>query len=266
MNEYLNFKANGKEVELTNVDEAVRLLQMGVNYNSKMAALKEPMRFLKQLEKNDLLDEEKLNYLIDLSNKDKGAIQKLLQDSEIDPLDLDMDSDTSYTPNSHAVDQKEMEVDEVLDDLRASPTFADITDWVGNKADQQSKTIIYENPELLKTLSEHMNNGIYDIVNKEYEKQQILGNFKGVPTIVAYKQVGDMINAQGGFDHLSNESQKSPSSTSTNSNKNSNRNIAQKKKAAARTKGAVSKKPSKEDFNPLAMSDEEFDKFSSNNF
>ena len=51
-----SFKANGKEIAVANVDEAISLMQMGANYNKKMAALKPNLKLLKLLENNKLLD------------------------------------------------------------------------------------------------------------------------------------------------------------------------------------------------------------------
>ena len=55
------FKANGRDIEVKSVDEAITLMQMGANYNKKMAALKPNMKVLKLLERNQLLDEERLS-------------------------------------------------------------------------------------------------------------------------------------------------------------------------------------------------------------
>lgn len=63
------FKANGKEVEVKSVDDAITLMQMGANYQKKMAALKPNLKILKILENNGLLDEGKLSFLIDLDKR-----------------------------------------------------------------------------------------------------------------------------------------------------------------------------------------------------
>ena len=71
------FVANGREMSVKSVDEAITLMQMGANYNKKMAALKPSLGLLKLLESNGLADAEKISYLIDLANKDAGAVNKL---------------------------------------------------------------------------------------------------------------------------------------------------------------------------------------------
>ena len=44
------FKANGRDIQVGSVDDAIALMQMGANYNKKMAALKPNMKLLKMLE------------------------------------------------------------------------------------------------------------------------------------------------------------------------------------------------------------------------
>ena len=83
------FKANGKDIQVTSVDEALTLMQMGANYNKKMAALKPNLKVLKLLDTHGLLDENELNFLIDLKEKNPKAIMKLVKDSGIDPMEMD---------------------------------------------------------------------------------------------------------------------------------------------------------------------------------
>ena len=57
------FKANGKMTSVSNSDEVRQLMMMGAGFNKKMVALKSTQKYVKMLENNGLLDEEKLNYL-----------------------------------------------------------------------------------------------------------------------------------------------------------------------------------------------------------
>jgi len=80
------FRANGKDMQIDSVEDVRKLMQMGANYNKKMAAIKPNLKFIKMLENNDLLNEESISYLIDLQKKDPAAIKKLLKDSGTNPL------------------------------------------------------------------------------------------------------------------------------------------------------------------------------------
>lgn len=196
------FKANGKDFQVQNVDEAIQLMQMGANYNKKMAALKPNMMLLKLLENNGLLSEEKIGYLIDLHNKVPGAVNKLVKDSGLDPVtDLDAEKASGYTPTKRTVDAREVELDEVLDSIQDSPSYQRTVDAV-SKWDAKSKQAIADSPQLLRTIDEHMNRGVYDLISTEMERARMFGRLAGLSFVDAYKQVGDEINARGGFNHL----------------------------------------------------------------
>jgi len=118
------FKANGTEMQVKNTEDAIRLMQMGANYHHKMAALKPSLKTLKLLEKNDLVDPEKLNFLIDLHNKNPEAITKLIRDSQIDPLDINTKDESNYKPTQRNVSDTELALDSVLEEIRETPTYA----------------------------------------------------------------------------------------------------------------------------------------------
>lgn len=253
-----SFKANGKDISVANVDEAISLMQMGANYNKKMAALKPNLKLLKLLENNKLLDEAKLSYLIDLDKKNPEAITKLLKDSGIDPLDVDLEKESEYKPNTYTVHDKELELDEVLANLQDTPTYGQTLDIVGNKWDGPSKQIVADNPQLLTLINDHVARGIYAVISKEVERERLFGRLNNVTDLEAYKIVGDNLEANGAFDHL-NPVQKQVVKVAPLTKKAADPKLVSKKRAASSTqKTAPSKLP--DDFNPLGMSDEEFGK------
>jgi hypothetical protein len=191
------FKANGKDFAPQSPEEAVRLMQQGANYTKKMQVLAPSLKMLRMLENNGLLQEEKLSFLIDLDRKDPKAIQKLLHDGKIDPLDLDTSSAPEYTPGNHSVSDQEMDFHTTLGDVMATPTGKDTVSHINTQWDQASKNEIYKAPKLLAIIDEQRANGLYDRISGEVERRRILGDLKNVPFIVAYKQVGDELHAQG---------------------------------------------------------------------
>jgi hypothetical protein len=260
------FKANGHEMKANNAEEARRLMQMGANYNKKMAALKPSLKTVKLLDKHGLNDEGRLNHLIDLTRGDKGAIQKLLKDSGVDPLDLNSDEENEYRPNTYNVDDREIELDSVLESLQDTPTYNQTLDLVSNKWDDASKQIIANNPRVLEVLNDQMANGVYGRVSTEVERLRAFGQLSDVSDIDAYKTVGDRMAEEGKFADMAPKPTQTPEKPAARRApaKREDPDIKQKKRAASstRTKPA-SKQPS--DFNPLGMSDEEFEKqFDSN--
>ena len=250
------FKANGKEMQVDNVEDARKLMQMGANYNKKMAGLKPNLKLLKMLENNKLLDEGKLSYLIDLDKKNPEAIAKLIKESGLDPLDMDVTKDSTYQPNAYTVDDKEVELDATLDDIRGTPSYSRTIDIVSNKWDESSRKILVEHPSIISTINDHVTSGVYDQISDAVERKRILGEFAGVSDLDAYKLMGDEMQAKGGFTQTS----KAPDVIKPKVSKAVDPKISKRKKAASTTKTAPSSKTP--DFNPLSMSDEEFEKMS----
>lgn len=262
------FKANGREIQVKNVDDAISLMQMGANYNKKMAGLKPNLRFLKMLEANGLLDEEKLGFLIDVSKRDPGAINKLIVDSQMDPLDLSADKASEYKPGNHKVDEREVELDEVIDELKGSAHYNRTLEVVATQWDPKSKSVIATTPQILKVINGHMESGIYDLIAAEMESERTFGRLKGVSDLDAYKQVGDAINARGGFNHLnlgSSQVQAKPAAVAVvvppKPNPADEDKLKEQKRAASGTKTVATGKTLPADFNVLGMSDEDFAKF-----
>lgn len=261
------FKANGREMQVSNVDEAIQLMQMGANYNKKMAALKPSLKTLKLLENNGLLDEQKLSYLIDLDKKNPDAISKLLKDSGIDPLDLDTDKASDYKPNTYSVDDNEIELDEVLNELSESSTYSKTIDVVSNKWDRASKQVVAENPHLLKVIDSHMASGVYDLVSNAVERERMFGRLEGLSDLEAYKQVGEQLEKSGALPNLPNGAPAKTTKvvTKTKATK-TDPQTKSKKRAASSVKSSRSVKKDIDSLNPLSMSDEEFAKEIMNQF
>jgi hypothetical protein len=255
-----SFKANGKDMKVDNVDEARRLMQMGANYNKKMQGLKPNLRILKTLE-NANISEDKLNYLIDLDKKDPSAIARLVKESGIEPLDLDLEQGDNYTAPNYAANETEMALDAVISEIKDSPHYSATLDLVAKQWDGASKQQVVKEPQLMKVLTDHMASGVFQLINTELEKQQMLGQLNGMSDLEAYRNIGDAIQARNGFDHLFQPEQgqraqtpekPTPSKIAEDSKRNDKRRAAGSSKTAASSPSA--------DFNPLSMSDDDFEK------
>lgn len=265
------FKANGRDIKVDSVDDAIALMQMGANYNKKMAALKPNLKLMKMLEHNNLLSEEKLSFLIDLEKKNPAAITKLVKDSGLDPMDLDTEKASEYRQTTYAVDDREIELDTILDELQSSPAYNQTLDVIANKWDAASKQVIAGAPQLLRVINDHIANGIYDVISQEVERERVFGRLNGLSDIEAYRRVGDVLHAKGAFNHLvpgSSQPQRKPAAGAVVAPPKpkvvDDVKLKDKKRAASPSKAAVSGSlPA--DFNPLALSDEEFSKLINKN-
>jgi hypothetical protein len=257
-------KAAKRTINIDSVDKARQLMQMGVDYSRKMADIKPYQRMIKSLERADLLDENKLNFVIDLMAKKPEAIQKLLQDSEVDPLDLDLEEGSTYRPNDNMVPENELAFDAVLDEIRPSPHFEVLITTV-QSWDKASKQTLLDNPDVLRHLTAHMETGIYDMIVNRIEEEKIFGKHTGLSDLDVYKAVGDAMHAEGAFNTAPNQAAPSASGesnqgSSQDSQGSNDSKRKAKRRAASTPKGTPPKTSTKlPDFS--RMTDEEVENF-----
>jgi len=262
------FKANGRRIELKTPEEAVRLMQMGAGYGRKIQELQPHLKVLRMLEKNELLDEDRLSLLIEVNQKNPEAIRKIIADSGIDPLDLNMEDNVSYRPKSHSVSDKEMAFQEVLSDVQGHDTGQETLQLINQTWDQESKSALWDQPQILSVIQTQRDNGLYDQIAAEVDRQKLLGHISNnTPFLQAYKTAGDHLQETGGFKILEGQeaqiqnqsrdtSQPQVIATRSAAPKAQVQNGA-KAAAAASTKTSGSRKTGAT-VNPLEMADDVF--------
>lgn len=191
------FKANGADMQVDSVDDAIQLMKMGAGYHKKMSDIKPAIRTQKLLEKSGITDETKLNYILDLYNKKPEAIQKLLKDSNIDPLDIDVKADNNYTPTTRKVSDTEIALDEVINTIRDTPTYKRTLNVVSKDWDETSQNSIATEPQIIATINGHMQDGTFDAVTRRVDYERSLGRLTGVPDFQAYMQIGNVMADEG---------------------------------------------------------------------
>ena len=250
------FKANGVDMQVTDPNDIVRLMQMGANYQKKMSQLKPNLKLIKMLENNDLLNEARLNNLIDLSKKDPKAITKLIKESSIDPLEIDKDAPVDYQPTNYSVTDKEYELDRILDDIKHTKTFDKTIDTLTKDWDASSKELVSDNPEIISVINTHMGNGVFDKVNSIMQQERTLGKLDGIPDVEAYRMIVEHMHKSGALIDKTKPST-TASKVSSDSGQEADADRNKKRKAVAPVKQTATKTPKKEeDF--LGLSDEEF--------
>ena len=250
------FKANGVDMQVKDPEDIIRLMQMGANYQKKMAQLKPNLKIIKMLENNELLDEAKLHNLIDLSKQDPKAIAKLVKESNVDPLDIDKGIPNDYQPTNYSVSDKEYDLDAVLDEIKNTPTFSKTINTLTKEWDEESKQTISNFPEIISIVNTHMGNGVFDEVNKVLQREKALGKLQGTSDVDAYKSIMDQMFEQGLLvDQTKTDKDKKISESIPKTEDNADRN--KKRKAVAPVKQTTTKKgPAETDF--LGLSDEDF--------
>ena len=250
------FKANGATMQVKSPEDIVRLMQMGAGAQKQMAKLKPNLKLIKMLENNNLLDERRLNNLIDLSKNDSKAIAKLVKDSGVDPDDIDIENASTYQPNNYTVTDSEYELDQVLDSIKHTDTFDKTIDLLTSEWDDKSKTFVSENPNVIKVINDHMLNGVYDKVNAVMQQDKALGKLSGVSDVDAYKQIIDMLAKNGEL--IDGNQQEPVQSNITDIGDAGSAKRKQNRKAAAPTKQTNTSNTSKQDVSYLTLSDDEF--------
>jgi hypothetical protein len=253
------FRANNSEMKVDNVADARRLMSMGANYHKKMVDMKEDRKIVETLRDNDLLDPAKLNLLIDASKGNKDALTKLLKQGKVNPLDIDVDSESDYKPTSYSTSDESLELRDVLSGLRDTATYEQTMTIVTEKWDRTSQDAIMGKPDVLNTINDHVASGVYDIISSKVAEQKVLGKLKGMNDVQAYIQVGNELEAAGAF--------KGDNKTTSDDTKQKQAKPAPKKSVKAsdkakRKRAAAPKQraPKKEVLDFDNLSDEEFEK------
>lgn len=189
-------KHRGSEFKPKDVEEARRLMSMGLDYARKTKELKEQRKYLKMLANHELLDESKLSFAIDLLKGDKDAIAQLVQNNDIDVMELEEGKE--YTPSNHAVSANEVELDDVIESIRSTESFADTMNIVNNW-DESSKRELASKPQLLAVMNEHKSNGVYAMIDAEVQRERMIGGLAGLSDVEAYQAMGNKLFQQGRF-------------------------------------------------------------------
>jgi hypothetical protein len=258
-------KANGKEIEIKSHGELIQLAQMGANYTRKMQELAPQRKLLRMLENNQLLDESKLGFLIDVQNKNPEAIKKLLKEANIDPLDLDTSTDPQYKPGNHQVSDNEVVFHETLNGLQAHEEGQKTLQAIHSTWDQASKEMLWQNPEIMTIMHEQRAQGVYDKIAGEVNRLKTLGQIgSNIPFVQAYQQVGQQMAAAGQLDQVVEKKSEVPQTAAVPVAKKvatPKAQVANSEKAAAAAASPTTAKKAQELINPLAMKDDEFIKF-----
>jgi len=195
------FKADGRDMQVKTPEDAIRLMQMGVNYSRRMQEMK-PLRAQDQmLKSNGLNDPEKLNFLIDLSKGDKGAIKKLLQDHKIDPVDIDTTAeDTPYQAKNYQGDPKDLAFDDAIKETLAAEGGRELIGDINKDWDEVSKEALRDQPTIFQNILAQKHSGVYSKIKAELDYQRTMGYLTQVPFLQAYHQVGEAMQKAGVFD------------------------------------------------------------------
>ena len=193
-----SFKANGKEVTVKSVEEAKQLMQMGIGFHGKMSKMAHAERIIETLRENDLLSEEKINELIDISKKNPEAIAALVQSAGLEPHQLIPSGDApKYIPGDHVLPEAQLQFRHSVDNIRdngGTEFLAHVAqDW-----DVTSRAEVFKDPRALDMVYDHKQSGLYDKISSEVERRKVFDpSVASLPFIQAYLAVGNDMHERG---------------------------------------------------------------------
>ena len=258
-------KANGKEIKIDTPEEAVKLIQMGANYNAVMTQLKPARQIIKTLEQHKMLDKDSIALAVDVLSGNKDALVRLMKDKGINPLELDTDEESSYKTTTRIASEQSVEFDDVIESIKHSTYYNDTVQTVQGW-DERSQTSVAEDPRLISQLNTQMENGIYKQINTELTKRRAIGdaNLSGLSDLEAYVAVGRLLTQNGTLVAPNAQGQQSTRQVGRKiqpkQSNHANPKTNSQKKAAGVPRNKQPAKPSDKEINALAMSDDDFDK------
>lgn len=196
------FKAAGREFQVRDVNEAISLMQKGVDYTKKQQALKPRLMEMRALEEQGMLGSN-LNYAIDLFKGNPQAIAKLIKEKNIDVNQIVPQQTTNefgetvtqpekpYVPNNYSVSPAQYELQEAFDNLKVNGTYDSTMDALGTM-DNSSKTKFAQNPKYINALSNLISSGMYEAIRKELDHARIVDDpaIRGMDDFDAMDAIG----------------------------------------------------------------------------
>jgi hypothetical protein len=240
-------RADGMDIPVKSLDEVYQMASMGANYKKKMADIAPYRRAVSAMKEHNLTDQD-LALLIDIKKGDKAAITKAIQDSNVDPLDLDTENN-NYEAKVYGMDEKQQTLQDIEGAIANDPEYKTTVNVVNNMWDAESQRRLSENPQMIQGLHNDIKNGIYEKVAPEAARLEFLDN-GSKSKLEYYVEAGRLLAEQ----------QEKSAEVEKQNKVQQEKKIAKKRKAAATTKSKPTKtKTGEPDW--VNMSDDEYDKF-----
>ncbi len=186
------FVANGRKVKgFDDPEKIIQAQQMAAGYVDKMAAIKPYRPFLKTLKEKGILDNpEKFNFAMSLLDGDQEAIKKQLKESNIDPMEIDLDN-INYQEKNQLPNNIELAFDDLLEDAQKNGVDKQVMSVISNDWDDRSVVELLNDPQSSSDLISHITSGAYELVNERMMQNRMTdvnGAYTSMPTIEQYRQ------------------------------------------------------------------------------
>ena len=163
-------KASGVDRTVRDAEHLKTLVRIGFSANENNRKIKPYLRQLKSLEQAGVsLEDDNLNFLVDVMSGNKDALKELVKNKfnmEEDELQSWYDEDgegsgKAYVANDHVISDSRFQLQEILEDIKTTPTYDRTVNFLSN-IDDDGKALISREPELVNLLNNDMQSGIFD--------------------------------------------------------------------------------------------------------
>lgn len=244
-------KIGDVEYTFNSEEEILQLINNSVQSQNQLSQFSKYQKTISMLEKNELMDEGKLSFAMDLLEGKTEAIRKLIADREINIDDIDTDKELDYKPSDRSVSDKELNWTQISKQLQATDEGRKTIDIVANEWDEASRKAILDEPSNLLHLANQVKDGSYQRIMNEISRRKLLGQIpSNANQLQAYAQVGkELLGGQ----------QQQQQTQVTESPKTTRRPPSESRQRATQTRQTVTQPKTQPSIEDMAnMSDEEF--------
>jgi len=194
------FVANGRKVKgFTDPKKIIEAQQMAAGFSEKMAGFKQYRPYINALKEKGILDHpERFNLAMNLLDGDKEAIKKQIKDLDIDPYELDMDN-INYVQKNNLQSKTELALNDLVEQANESGVGKEITNILVKEWDDSSILEVIDDPKTGSDLINHMQTGIYDIVQERIMKKKmtdVRGTFGSQSSIQQYREAASELDRE----------------------------------------------------------------------
>lgn len=162
-------KASGTIRTVRNPEHLKTLVRLGLHSNETNRKMKPYLRTVKSFENAGItLDDDNINYIIDILNGDEVALRNLLKERHRLPEDVisswydEEGTSIPYTPTrNYNIDEASITLESNLEALATSPEYTKLTSFLTNE-DATGKSLLGSNPELVNLLHADMQSGVFE--------------------------------------------------------------------------------------------------------
>ncbi len=263
-------KASGVDRTVRDPEHLKTLVRIAFSANENNRKIKPYLRQLKSLEQAGVnLEDDNLNFLVDVMNGDKDAIKELITNKhKIDEdtlqswIDNEDETKVPYRAKDHVISDSRFQLEEILDGIKGNDSYDNTVKFLGN-IDDDGKVLISENPELVNLLNTDMENGIFDKALDEAYFRMDRGLLPKQSILQSYIQV---MQDQEFYNSLMGNETPEVTNTEPNEASKQKKEVVNRKKRASNSGSSSNtgkqKRPTQTNTKDInKMSDEEFDEF-----